>query len=137
MRRVLRGALGLLLGLGVVASLPTYAGLSISFFRMLARGEVPIEYRGLYVAMALYCLAVGIFLILLSVLTFAQFATWRIVTNRVLSYGLPLLLATLAIVHFAALGVVGDVEERSLFIASSIPYAVLLITIVEIGRAHV
>ena len=68
-------------------------------------------------------------LLLLSFMTFAQFAGWTSVTSRGLNYGISVLLVTLAIVHFAALEIIGDVEERSLFIASSIPYAVLLVVL--------
>lgn len=129
MRRFLRPSLGFVLGLLVVASLPTYAWFGISYLGLLMRAEVPIDYRSSYAAMATYCLASGIVLLLLSFLTFAQFAAWRLAANRRLNYGICALLVVLAIVHFSALGIVGDIEGRSLFITSSIPYAFLLIVL--------
>jgi len=129
MRRFLRPVLGFVLGLLIVASLPTYAWLGIRFLGMLVRAEVPLDYRSSYAAMATYCLTSGMVLLLLSFLTFAQFAVRRLATNRRLSYGICALLVVLAIVHFTALGLVGDIEGRSLFIASSVPYAFLLIVL--------
>lgn len=129
MRRLLRPALGCVTGLLIVASLPTYAWLGIRFLGVLMRAEVPLDYRSSYAAMATYCLASGTVLLLLSFLTFAQFAARRFAAHRRLNYGICAVLVGLAIVHFTALAIVGDIEERSLFIASSIPYAVVLIVL--------
>lgn len=129
MRRLLRPLLGLVLGLLVVASLPTYTGLGISFLRMLTRAEVPVDYWSLYATLATYCLVSAMALLLLSFMTVAQFAAWKFVTSRLLTCGIFALLVVLAVLHFAALGIVGDIEERSLFITSSIPYALLLVVL--------
>lgn len=129
MRRLLRPVLGLVLGLLVAASLPAYAWLGASFLGTLMRAEVPLDYRGSYAAMAAYCLAGAIALLLLSVLACAQFAAWRLAANRPLNYGICALLVALAAVHFTALRLVDDIEARSLFIASSAPYAFVLIVL--------
>jgi hypothetical protein len=126
MQRFLRPVLGFVTGLLIIASLPTYAWLGIRFLGALVRAEVPIDYRSSYAAMAAYCLAGAVALLLLSVLAFAQFAAWRWAANRALNYGICALLVALAVVHFAALRLVDDIEAQSLFIASSAPYAFVL-----------
>lgn len=129
MRRFLRPALGFVLGLLIVASLPTYAWLGVSFLGTLMRAEVPIDYRSSHAAMAAYCLTGAAALLLLSVLAFAQFAAWRLAANRPLNYGICAFLGVLAAVHFTALRLVDDIEARSLFIASSVPYAFVLVVL--------
>lgn len=129
MRRFLRPVLGFVLGLLIVASLPTYVWLGASFLGTLMRAEIPLDYRSSHAAMAAYCLVSGAVLLLLSLMTFAQFAAWRLAADRRLGYGICALLVLLAIVHLTALGIVGDIEAESLFITSSVPYAYLLIVL--------
>jgi hypothetical protein len=127
MRRFLRPVLGFVVGLLIVASLPTYAWLGVSFLGTLLRADVPIDYRSSYAAMAAYCLAGAVALLLLSVLVCAQFAAWRWAADRRLHYGICALLVALAVVHFTAPRLVDDIEAQSLFIAASAPYAFVLV----------
>lgn len=128
-----RGVLGTLLGLAIVSALPSYGGIGVNLLLVASREEVPPASHLLYLTIAAYSLIVVAVLLILAILTFAEFTAWRIKDSELLVYGTVILLAILAILHLAAffgIASVRDPEAKNLFIDGSVAYAILLLVAV-------
>ena len=131
---MLRGALGISLGLCLVAALTTYGGVGVNLLMMVARAEVPTGSAYAYLITAWFCVAMVLVLIAMAILTLSEFSSWKLRQYKFLAYGVCFLLLILALVHFVVFSGFGHLEDselNNLFIDGSIFYAWL--TLLMIG----
>jgi hypothetical protein len=130
---LLRGTLAILIGVSIVTILVAYGGVGINLLLAIHRDEVPHESVLLYAIMVSYFLGAGLLLLIAALLTIAEFADWKIRSQRGLIYTTFFVLLALACTHLVvSLGAVSvsDQEAKDLFVDGAIPYSVLTILMV-------
>jgi hypothetical protein len=142
---LLRNGLGVLIGIAIVTIITAFGGVGVNLLLAVHRDEVPHDSTFLYAITVWYFLGVAFLLLMVAVLTLAEFSNWKIKNQRGLIYATFVLLLVLVTVHLAAFfGItsISDQEVKNLFIEGGAPYAVLSIVVVglffvlrRIGRA--